>query len=98
MMENFEEEYKTGLPVFTALFELKKPELMDKLKSICADSVVSADLFEHGRVIKQTANDTPDFIEVWFYDHLRISPFGINYHPEHGEAITIINFNEHFKL
>ena len=93
---NFEEQWKQGYPVFEKLFNLKKDELKVLLLEICGDKY--EELIKNCRVYKSITDDRPDKIEVCFYDKLSITPFGINYCPEHGEGSEVVKFNKFFTL
>lgn len=93
---NFEEQWKTGYPVFEKLFNLKKDELKPLLLEICGENY--KELIDNCRVYKSITDDQPNKVEVCFYDKLVITPFGINYWPEHGECSEVVKFNKFFTL
>lgn len=96
---NFEEQYKKGFPVFEQLFNMKAAELKDKLKTICGSRIHNDFLFSTNSTVKKViSNDVPQEITVSFYDRIDISPYGINYKPEHRNSERIVEFNDHFKL
>lgn len=96
--KEFLERHKFGMPILEQLFKLNKDELKKKLQTICGHITLPEGLLKEGSVEKTISNDVPKSIEVWYYDHISISPYGINYKPEHGNEKEIIAFNEHFKL
>ena len=95
--KEFLKRYDFGYPILEKLFKLNKDELKKKLQTICGDKLPDG-LLKEGSVKKTISNDVPESIEIWFYDHISISAYGINYKPEHGTEKEIIAFNEHFKL
>ena len=95
--EDVLKRYDKGLVILAQLFEMKKPELLAKLKSICG-SKVPEHMFEGSTTKKTSSDDVPENIEIWHYDCLRVSPFGVTFEPEHGDSRDIIDFNDHFVL
>ena len=82
--------------VLYSLFSLNKEQLIYKLKSICS-LLITFD-FDLASITKTIKEDVPFLITVDHYASLNISPFGINYQPEHGEIKKIVTFNKHFAL
>ena len=93
---DFQKQWEVGYPIFEKLFNLKKAELKVLLLEICGDSY--KEIIDNCRVYKSITDDQPDKIEVCFYDKLVITPFGINYWPEHGEGSEVVKFNRFFTL
>ena len=93
-----EQNHRIGLPIFKKLFEMNSKELKIKLSQICGNLVPDHVFDGHAVVIKVSMNDEPYSIEVFAYDSLLISPFGINFNPEHSSGKTVVEFNEFFKL
>ena len=97
----FQEQYDTGYKVFEKLFVLSDKELKEKLKSIIGNDLSK---WNDGILGKESGtkriiqNEKYQEITICFYDHISITPFGIHYHPEHGEASKMIEFNKHFCL
>lgn len=97
-MNNIEQKYKDGLPAFKKLFDMNSKDLKAKLSKICG-SQIQEHMFDDLAIVKKVIeNDEPREIEVWAYDCLSISPFGINFKPEHGNSKTIIEFNQFFTI
>jgi len=89
-------KYEYGLTILNDLFKMSIPEFKEKLLSILNSTY--DEIVKNGRVEKITSNDIPECINIYFYDKITISPFGIDYKPEHGESRNLISFNQHFKL
>ncbi len=96
--ESIQEKWNTGYPIFKKLFETPCHELRGILSEICVDKIPNKDLFKEGTIKKLSSNDKPESLDVWFYDSISISAFGINYKPEHGTPKTIVEFNKFFTL
>jgi hypothetical protein len=94
------EQYKIGQPIFFKLFELNDKDLKEKLKSICADKLDKyyIDIFESGDVTRTIKSEVPSEISIYFYSGIKITPFGINFHPEHGPVVKLVEFNKYFTL
>lgn len=100
-LEEFQVQYETGYKVFEKLFQLSDKELKEKLKSIIGsdlDKWNDGILGNDSGVERKISNEKYKEITICFYDWISISPMGIYYHPEHGEARKMIEFNKHFAL
>ena len=99
-----QEKYDIGYPVFKALFDMNKVDLISKLTEVCGvDSVAYKNILEYAdrgvSVKKIIVNDEPSEIMVNFYDKLVINPFGIHFVGEHGYGNCIlVEFNKFFVL
>jgi hypothetical protein len=101
LLEDYKKAYETGLPFFLKLFKMSDLDLKDKLKSILKNKLNSRnlDLLEKSSdVIRTIRNENPEKISIQFYDWIEIYPLGISFHPEHGNAHQIVDFDEHFIL
>ena len=101
---SIQEKYDIGYPVFKALFDMNKEELISKLTEVCGvDSVAYKNILEYadkGLSVKKTiVNDKASEIIVDFYDRLQINAFGIHFVGEHGYGnCKIVEFNKFFVL
>jgi hypothetical protein len=99
LVQNFEEHYQIGNAIFLKLFQLKKDDLIKVMSDMFSDSKRVLDIFENNpTVIKTLRDDEPDTIEIYCYDKLEISWWGVKYKPEHGQSTTIIKFNKFFNV
>ncbi len=99
--EKIQEAYDTGYKVFEKLFPLTDKELKDKLKNILGEKYTRINdgiLGENSGVRKEIYNERYNKIVIEFYDWIEITAFGIDFHPEHGEAKNMISFNKNFTL
>jgi hypothetical protein len=98
-MNDFTKEWEVGYPHFEKLCKMNSKEIKDKLKSILSGLDIPEHLFDDSAAVKIIiSDDTYIGMEVWCYDHLSVSPFGITYIPEHGESRTVLKFTEHFVI
>lgn len=95
--EDFKKKYEIGFPIFERLFEMKSEPLKELLQRVCA-SHPDVDVLKEGSVQKVTLDDKPQSITISYYSSFSITPYGINYKPEHGGGSTVVEFNEFFKL
>lgn len=101
-IDKLKQDYELGLPVLKKLFKLNKEQLVTTLETIC--SGILPDHYNHlfkpknVRVTKIIVDDEESEIKVEFYDALKITPFGVNVQPEHGQAFTVVKFNKTFTL
>lgn len=97
--KSIQEKYNMGQPILIKLGELKKDELIEAIKKICSGDSAALEVLENNpSVVKIISDDVISEININWYDKINISPFGINYKPEHGGGRTIVNFNETFTL
>ena len=99
---NFQEKYDIGYPIFSELFQLKDLELKEKLKDIIGEELKNQEslyiLNPNTGVTREIHNEKYRKITIEFYNWIEITPFGIDYHPEHGRSQVIRLFDKHFKL
>ncbi len=94
---DFKKKYEIGFPVFERLFNMDSNSLKELLQRICA-SHPDVSVLKEGSVKKEICDDRPQSITISYYSSFSITPFGINYKPEHGGGSTVVEFNEFFKL
>lgn len=98
-LEQTEERYKIGQPIFEELWKLNDKELKEKLKSILQFNPHAIELLNYScdccRIIK---NEKPDVVSFNFYDTLELSWMGIEWIGEHGKRDWLRRFDQHFKL
>lgn len=88
---------KYGTPIFKEMFSLNDAELKLKMKSICGNKVDES-FFDNIRVTRIIVDEEPSEVKFEFYDALSVGVTGITFKPEHGSAIQLVDFNQHFKL
>jgi hypothetical protein len=90
---------KYGQPALNEFFSLNRKEIKEKIRDIIGESWFDehcSGMIEHGTVIKMTSNDVPEKIEIYYYDKIEITQFGIYFHPEHGDRKILRNFDKYF--
>lgn len=98
MPQTFIEMYEVGFPTFKRIFDMDSKSIKNILKEICGDKVPNKGILEQGRVKKEMTDDIPEAIEIWHYDHVSITPFGISFYNEHNERTPLVEFNKFFTL
>lgn len=101
LVEKIKEQMKYGMPIFEKLFNMPSAELKTKLESICENKLSNfgMDILKNGGVSKQTINDKPEDLEIWYYGScVAVTPLGITFTPEHGKVENVIQFDQNFKL
>ena len=90
-----QEKYDAGYPTFKKLFDMSK----DELKKVLVDIIPQhEETIKGGNVRKVMLDDEPYEMEVNYYSSISITPFGINYKPEHGPGGNVILFNKYFVI
>ena len=97
---DIQEKYDIGIIIVKDFFALSDKEIKEKLSSILDDDndKYSYVLGKNSSTKRTISNEIPVKIVVSFYDAISISPFGITYLPEHGDAVDLVKFTKHFKL
>ena len=94
-----QKRWDTGYPTFKKLFDMPYKDLKEILKRILSSHSDDVEYtINEGKVFKEYENDEPHKLGVYCYGSVTISPFGIDYKPEHGPGRTLVEFNEFFKL
>ena len=90
-------KWDIGYPKFERLFNMTSAEIQEKVSNCDFDgSVISSLRKKSFSVTKKIKDDVPWEICLEFYDYITITPFGIQYHPEHGSAENIVDFSIDF--
>lgn len=100
-VEKIEKRYNEGLHILEAFMKMTDQEIREKLRSIVGNQITNNEylLGDNSQIKRVIENELPSEITVSYYDHIKISPFGINYEGEHGyNNRKLVEFNEHFKL
>lgn len=93
------ERYEIGMPILSKLFDMKSAEIKEVLKDVLANKIDTEYILSNeSTVIKESRNDLPQNIKIWFHDCLSISAFGIQWIPEHGNVKELVTFDKHFVL
>jgi len=98
---NIEKVYKDGLKILEKLNKLSDSELKSKLNDIIGDDINNKNdliLSDNSQTDRKIRNEVINEITIYYYDGIRISPFGINYCPEHGESVKLLDFDKVSKL
>ena len=101
MAESLEKTFKAkwdiGYPKFEKLFNMSSTDLQEKLSACNFPGGISEELRKKSFTVKKIIqDDVPWKIELWFYDNIKITPFGIQYCPEHGRVTNIVDFSLDF--
>ena len=100
-LTEIQEQYDVGYKIFEQLFALSDKDLKTKLQSVIGTELNKLNdgiLGESSGTTREIHNEKYSKITIGFYDWIEISAFGIYYHPEHGTARKMIEFNKHFVL
>lgn len=100
-LDEMKERLEIGVPILNELFKLNSKELKEKIRSILGDVWISehcSGIIENGSVTKTLTDDEPKRIQIFYYDEIEITWYGIWWKPEHGTQTCIKEFDKHFKL
>ncbi len=105
-LDKMQENYDIGIGVMNDLMKLDDEQLREKIRSICGSLVpdYGQDILQSGieskggTITRKIKNMKPNLISIEFYNWIEISPLGISFHPEHGGAIHLVEFNKHFTM
>ena len=90
-------KWDKGYPKFEKLFNSSSAEIQEKLSSCKFQEDIIKSLKEKQfSVIKEIHDDVPWEINLWYYDKIAITPFGIQFKPEHGPVQDIADFSVDF--
>lgn len=98
-VEGIIEKMRVGQPTFNKLFEMKKDDLLVKLKDICTNNEkIMEVLTDKPNLYREIGDDTPNEMKFCSWSTVIINPIGIYYKAEHGNSNLIISFDKYFNL
>lgn len=98
--EERQQLHAMGMPIFLTLLEMKREELLEKIKSIAAGRINEV-FFTDCVVTKTWRDDEPHSISIYYYagkETISIDPTGITWNPKYTKGLNLAQFNQHFVL
>ena len=93
------ERMRVGQPTFNKLFEMKKDDLIVKLKDICSNNEKILEVLnEKPNLYREIGDDTPNEMKFCSWNTVIINTLGISYKAEHGNPNLVISFDKYFNL
>lgn len=97
--EDYMKRYEENQQMFADLFNTPSKDIVEGLKKHLAhDSGCMGVLSYNPTVVKTYENDEPNKIQIYFYNQIEITVFGISYIPEHGRTRQVLTLTKDFKL
>ena len=99
-VQEYLKKYELGFPTFEKFFNLKKEDLIEKLKEVCEHHKQAIELLnEKPNSYKFIEEDKPTKIKLCSWSTLEITPTGIYYKGENSyESSDVVLFNKFFAV